>query len=196
MISVIAFAVVAIILCAASVLAIFGTTVAQMSRAEAVERDGLVPGTRAPSWSLADSSGHIHRSPPGKPLQLVMFTDHSLGSFPSVVDGLRELASDRDELEIVVVLRRSNHLAEPMLRLLGLGEIPVLTGSPSLYGRYNVRVTPFAMFVDSEGQVRGSSLVNHDWQMAKLRQIASLPVATGIQRPTRRFRRPASRVQV
>jgi len=192
----IVFIAVAIILCVASILALFGTTAVHMSHADVIERDGLVPGTRAPSWSLADSSGHVHRSPPGKPLQLVMFTDHSLSSFPSVVDGLRELALDRTELEIVVLLRRSNDLAEPVLHLLGLAEIPVLTGSPSLYGRYNVRVTPFAMFVDSVGRVRGSSLVNHDWQLTKLRQIASIPVATADATPTRRFWRPASKVQV
>jgi hypothetical protein len=193
MIPAVVFVAVAVIMCVACILALFGITVVQMSRAEVIERDGLARGTRAPSWSLADSSGHVYRSPPHKPLQLVMFTDHSLNSFPSVVDGLRDLAEKEPELEIVVLLRRPNDLAEPVLRILGLNEIPVLTGSPGLYGRYNVRVTPFAIFVDSHRLVRGSSLVNHDWQVAKLRQIAAIAVTVP---DAGRFWQRGSRVQV
>jgi hypothetical protein len=53
--------------------------------------------------------------------------------------------------------------------------LPVLAGSPGLYEKYNVRVMPFVIFVDSDGLVRGSSLVNHDWQLVKLRQVAAIP---------------------
>jgi hypothetical protein len=62
--------------------------------------------------------------------------------------------------------------------LLGLGGVPVLVGSPSLYGRYNVRVMPFMIVVDAAGVVRGSSLVNHDWQVDRLCQIARLATGT------------------
>jgi hypothetical protein len=37
-------------------------------------------------------------------------------------------------------------------------------------------VGPFLMFVDSAGLVRASSLVNYSWQVAKLHQLAALPV--------------------
>ena len=69
----------------------------------------------APVWSLMDSTGKVVRSPPRNPLQLIMFTDHSLKSFPSVVDGLREVMA-QERLEIVVLTRRRNELAEPVLR--------------------------------------------------------------------------------
>ena len=52
----------------------------------------------------------------------------------------------------------------------------MIAGSPSLYGRYNVRVTPFLIFVDPDGRVRGSSLVNHRWQLMKLWQLARVPL--------------------
>jgi hypothetical protein len=55
--------------------------------------------------------------------------------------------------------------------------VAVVTGSPALYARYNVRVGPFLIFVDRDGLVRASSLVNYSWQVAKLYQLASLPVA-------------------
>lgn len=132
------------------------------------------------------STGH---RPPARPLQLVIFADHSLKSFPSVVDGLRDLLARDDQLETVVLLRRRNDLAEPLLRMLGLDGVPVLAGSAALYADYNVRVGPFAIFVDSAGQVRASSLVNHDWQVAKLRQLASLPVDAPRRAAGRRLRR-------
>jgi hypothetical protein len=146
-----------------------------MSGVEAIERDGLATGVVAPVWTLSDSSGKVFRSPPTKPFQLVMFTDHSLKSFPSVIAGLRNLLGE-PMLEIVVLADRKNDVAEPVIRMLGLGELPVLPGSRSLYGRYNVRVRPFAIFVDSQGRARASSLVNHDWQLAKLWELARIPL--------------------
>jgi hypothetical protein len=182
------FVVVALVFCMATVLALFGVTHVSMSGAEAIERDGLAPGIHAPVWSLADSTGKVVRSPPRTPLQLIMFTDHSLKSFPSVVDGLREVMA-QERLEIVVLTRRRNELAEPVLRLIGLDGIPVLTGSPSLYAAYNVRVTPFAIFVDSAGRVRASSLVNEAWQVTKLLQLADLPLEPDNLVPRGRFLR-------
>ena len=182
------FVVVALVFCIAAALALFGVTHASMSGAEAIERDGLAPGIHAPVWSLADSAGEVVRSPPRTPLQLIMFTDHSLKSFPSVVDGLREVMT-QERLEVVVLTRRRNELAEPVLRLIGLDGIPVLTGSPSLYAAYNVRVTPFAIFVDSAGRVRASSLVNQAWQVTKLLQLADLPLEPENLAPRGRFRR-------
>jgi hypothetical protein len=171
----VAFVILAAALCTAAVLAVLGAAHVYLSGPEAIERDGLARGRRAPRWSLADSAGTGHQSPPARPLQLVLFADHSLRSFPSVVDGLRALIGDPD-LEIVILLRQRNDLAEPLLRMLGLDGVSVLTGSAALYAAYNVRVGPFAIFVDSVGQVRASSLVNYDWQLAKLRQLADLPV--------------------
>jgi hypothetical protein len=188
----IAFVVVAAIVCAAAVLAILGTAQVYLSGPAALEHDGLARGQRAPAWSLPDSSGVMHSSPPARPLQLVIFADHSLKSFPSVLDGLRELIARDGELETVVLLRRRNGVAEPLLRMLGLDGVPVLTGTPALYADYNVRVGPFAIFVDSGGRVRASSLVNHDWQIAKLRQLAGIPLDSAERPAARRpHRRPA-----
>jgi hypothetical protein len=190
-IAAVAFVALAGALCAAAVLAVLGTAHVYLSGPEAIERDGLARGHHAPRWSLADSAGVLHRSPPARPLQLVIFADHSLKSFPSVLDGLRELIARRDPgLEIVVLLRQRNDLAEPLLRMLGLDGVPVLTGTPALYAAYNVRVGPFAIFVDADGQVRASSLVNHDWQLLKLHQVAGLPIGAGETARPRRLRRP------
>jgi hypothetical protein len=169
-----AFVFVALVLCALAVLATLRIVQAEMSGSKGLERDGLHPGAPAPSWSLVDTSGRSLSSPPGSGLQLIVFADHSLKSFPSVVEGLKEIADEAPELEIVVLLRQQNDIAEPLLRLLGLDAIPVVTGSPSLYGRYNVRVMPWMIFVDSSGRVASSSLVTSAWQIPKLWRLARL----------------------
>jgi len=156
----------------------------------------MARGTLAPSWALADSSGDIYNSPPSKPMQLVVFGDHSLKSFPSLVDGLLELSSMDPDLEIVILLDRAVGVAEPMLRLLGIRNIPVLTGSTMLYGRYNVRVSPFLIFVDSAGRVRASSLVNVAWQVMTLHRIAAIPLAPVSKSATGRLWRRLHQAEV
>jgi hypothetical protein len=161
--------------CLAAVLALLGLGQVRLSGSAAIERDGLATGTRAPAWSLRDSAGVTHTSPPLLPLQLVVFADHSLKSFPSVAEGLRELLADDSAVDVVLLLKHPNPMAKPVLAELGLGAVSVLVGSPALYADYNVRVGPFLIFADSAGLVRASSLVNYSWQVAKLRQLARLP---------------------
>jgi hypothetical protein len=168
------FVALAAFLCAAAAGAVLGSAQVYLSGPAAIEHDGLPRGKAAPRWSLTDAAGAVRQSPPSAPLQLVIFADHSLKSFPSVLDGLRDLRAADPHTEIIVMLRGRNDLAAPLLAMLGL-DAGVVTGSPALYARYNVRVAPFAIFVGGDGLVRASSLVNYDWQIAKLRQVASLP---------------------
>lgn len=167
---------IAMILCAAAVFGWFGIGQIALSGSDAIERDGLARGQRAPSWSLTDAVGAAHQSPPTAGLQLVMFADHSLKSFPSVVAGLRALREGEPASDIVILTRGQAAGAASVLSELGLSDLPVVAGSAKLYADYNVRVMPYAIFVGSDGLVRGSSLVNFDWQLAKLRQIAALEI--------------------
>jgi hypothetical protein len=163
-------------LCIAAVFGVLGLGQIALSGAAAIERDGLARGQRAPAWSLTDSAGIIRRSPPQGPLQMIVFADHSLRSFPSVVAGLRALR----DVEIVILTRGRGESSKAQLDQLGLAEIPVLTAGPAIYAGYNVRVMPFAVVVDSAGLVRASSLINHDWQVAKLRQIAAIALEPAV----------------
>lgn len=80
-----AFVAVAVLLCGLACLAILKITDLALSGSEGIQRHGLHRGVRAPRWSLADSSGITRNSPSATPLQLIVFADHSLKSFPSVV---------------------------------------------------------------------------------------------------------------
>lgn len=124
--------------------------------------------------SLADDSGRAVSSPPRRGLQVIVFADHSLKAFPSLVEGLKKLSAEATDREIIILLREHNPMAVSLLHLLGLGTVPVVTGSPSLYGRYNVRVMPWMMLVDADGTVRSSSLVNAEWQISRLWKLARL----------------------
>lgn len=168
-----------------------------LSGGRGLERDGLARGAVAPTWSLTALSGAAVESPPRhRQFQLIVFTDHSLKSFPSVAEGLRALVSAASELEIVVLMRQPSNLAEPVLRVLGLGGVPVLAGSASLYGKYNVRVMPFVVFVDAHGSVCASSLVNHSWQVERLWRLARVAPISGESGLTGRSRRRLARVGV
>ena len=175
MVFAILFIVIAVLLCVAAVMAVFGVTHLAMSGSEAVERDGLHRGTPAPRWSLPDAAGQARSSPPARGFQLIVFGDHGLKSFPELIAGIQELLADSD-LEVIIFPREKDNITVPLLGMLGLEGAPVVAGSPSLYGRYNVRVTPFLIFVGPDGRVRGSSLVNHRWQLMKLWQLARVPL--------------------
>jgi hypothetical protein len=188
------FLVVGLVIFAAAIIAVFATVeVYYLSGSRAIAEDGLRRGSRAPHWSLADSSGQVRHSPPrSDPVQVVVFTDHSLKSFPSVAEGLRALAAGSPPPEMIVLTRHANRITEPVLDVLGLGSIPVVAGSPSLYGKYNVRVMPFVVAVDSAGLVRASSLVNHAWQIEKLWRLAQVaPEPDELRRERAWRRRPA-----
>ena len=184
---------VAVLLCLVSVLAIYGITDVSLSGHDAIERDGMMPGRMAPRWSLPDAAGNEHHSPPDQGVQMIVFGDHSLKSFPSMVEGLRDLAASATGLEILILPRFYRSATIPVLRLLGLGEVPVLTPSEKLFGRYNVRVSPWVITVDSRGRVRGSSLVNYGWQVVKLYQMASVELPAEAEEPPRRLGRLLSR---
>ncbi len=150
----VAFVILAAILCAAAVLALLGTGQLGLSGSEPLERDGLARGKRAPGWTLPGHDGAPVHSPPARGLQFIVFADHSLKSFPSVLAGLKTLAAGQ-HMEIVVLTRGTAAHAWRVLDGLGLVGAAVVDGSPALYARYNVRVMPFAIIVGQDGRVRG-----------------------------------------
>lgn len=60
----IAFTACAALLCAAAAASLLGVAHARLSGPEAIERDGLATGRRAPQWTLTDQAGIAHTSPP------------------------------------------------------------------------------------------------------------------------------------
>lgn len=168
----VAFVAVALVLCLAALLGIYEIARRALNSTAGRERDGLAPGSRAPTWSVPDIDDVVRSSPSPPVWQLLVFGDHSLRQFPGVLEAIQELEAESD-LQILVLAREHSRDVLWTLRVLGIN-VPLLAVPPSLYHRYNVQVMPFVIFVDPNGRVQASSLVNHRWQVLKLSRFVRL----------------------
>lgn len=159
-------------------LAAFAIVRVRLMSPDAIRRDGLNVGMKAPAWSFPSVRQKltVHSPPlPHEAPQVLLFVDHSLKSFPSLIKGLLELRAETDEtVDAIFLVKGPTEIAKRTFDVLGLSDIPIVAASDSLYSAYNVRVMPFAIVVNSTGTIRGSSLVNHDWQIRILANIARI----------------------
>jgi hypothetical protein len=135
--------------------------------------DGLRPGSRPPRWSAVDHRGRRQGVPSetGR-WQMLLFADHSLQAFPLLVDGVRQVRREPEGPDVIVVTPEATaQVAREAITELGL-DVPVVAVPPRVYHQYNVRVMPWAFFVDPGGTVWASSLLNLQWQVQKLEAIA------------------------
>jgi hypothetical protein len=143
-----------------------------LSGSAGLEGDGLASGRRVPRWSGVDQHGRRRAVGSGGRWQLLMFADHSLSAFPSVVEGIDRMTRLLDAPEVLVLTVGDRAaLAGRALPRLGL-DVPVVAVPTALYHRCNVRVLPWVLFADRDGVVRASSLVNEAWQLERLWAIA------------------------
>jgi hypothetical protein len=146
-----------------------------LAGARAIAHDGIRPGTRAPAWTLVDTDGQSHESPPGAGRWiLLLFADHSLKYFPDAVQRLSDLADlTNDETPRLLIVSRARMDVTGILRLLGL-DCPVISVPQLFYGRHNVRVVPYGLLIDPQGMVRDSRLVNSAWEALTIWNIARI----------------------
>jgi hypothetical protein len=162
-------AITALLLCGVAALAILTIAQLEMNGSAGVAKDGLAAGTRAPQWQAFDLAGTEWRSPAPGRWQFLFFGDHSMREFPDIVDGIRAL-DEHDDGDVLVLAREYARDVVGILPRLGL-TCPIVIVPESLYHRYNVRVMPFLVIVDPDGQVQASSLVNHAWQLETLARL-------------------------
>jgi hypothetical protein len=122
-------------------------------------RDGLAPGSRAPGWKLRAIDGRMFSTPSGGPWQVLMFVNHAIVEFPTVVPTLRNLLGDVSNLEVLILSQTDPMLTHSACLPLGL-DVPVIYAGPAIYGKYNVRVMPLAFVVDGHGFVLAVGLAN------------------------------------
>jgi hypothetical protein len=175
------FVVVSGVLLSATLFAFLTVGRIVLSGSAGLKGDGLVPGRTAPRWSAKDQRGQRHELGSGGRWQMLVFTDHSLSAFPSVVDGIVRMADRPAAPDVLVVADQAR--AETAVRgLTRLGiDVPVLAVPVRVYHQYNVRVLPWVFFVDPGGTVRASSLVNASWQLEKLWVIARARLEAPVQ---------------
>lgn len=155
-------------------LAIVRTGFARLGSAVGIARDGFPPGTKAPPWSLPDLEDHLRVTPAGDHWQLLIFVNRALVGFPELINGMRHLVRDAQDLEVIILSsedKESNAITAEGLDL----QLPVVTVDQAFYDHYRVRVMPFAFFLDPRGFVRWVGLLNsetelfHAWRMIRAR---------------------------
>jgi hypothetical protein len=177
LIAAIAFLIVCLALIVASVGALLFMGLERLSGSEAIQRDGLRRGTRAPRWRQDDLDGLRWQVPDGRH-KFLLFADHSLREFTEAADELSRLAASDTSVDVIVLTRGEPTPARHVLVALGCS-FPVVQAGPQLYRRYRVRVMPYCTVVDGEGRVRYAGLaasaptVLTAWREGTLRPLPS-----------------------
>jgi hypothetical protein len=132
--------------------------------------DGFEPGATAPTWRERDTDGAVHEVPSRSYWQLLVFADHALVRFPSVVEELRHMATD-PRREVILLPSRAAEVVLPTFRSLDL-RIPVVPVTSRFWHDHNVHASPFVLVLDEEGVVQINSLVSEGSQLRHLWRLA------------------------
>mgnify|MGYP001271790443 CR=1 FL=1 len=168
----IAFLATETVLVVLTLLALVRTGFARLESSVGLWKDGLAVGKNAPPWTLTDTAGKLQRIPSHHHWQLLLFTDHSLMSFPSVLVGINHLVDFAHDLEVLVLISQDRKFCQSIARELRL-LAPVVPVDQTFYQRYGVRVMPFVTLLDPNGIVRWVGLINteaqlfHTWKMVR-----------------------------
>jgi hypothetical protein len=159
-----------VVLCVAS-FPVLGAT--RLRSRLGIAGDGRPVGTMAPAWRLEDMGAQTHTVPDTRKWQLLLFTDHSIITFPSLIVGLRLLRSQLSATGKILIMSRHPAITRAVIEEVDL-DLPVIAVDDVFYRRYRVRVLPFAVAVDPQGVVREVGLVNDEnkvltfWRRARI----------------------------
>lgn len=133
----------------------------------AIAYDGPRAGRAAPRLDVVTLDGGRVVVPTGR-RQVLLFADHSLMDFEEILELLG--SDDRGGLPDLVVLGSTDRTSAELLRGLEL-RVPAAMVPHSVYERYRVRVMPYAVIVDADGNAVTSGLVNTQFQLRHLAQV-------------------------
>jgi hypothetical protein len=141
-------------------------------------RDGLRSGTVAPGWQLADAGGVVRRVPNGRTGQVLIFADHAIVEFPSLVTGIQQLVRGAPELEILVITRADAEVTRSACQAAGV-ELPIIIVDDAFYKRHNVWVMPHVLFIGLTGTVLVAGNVAEASSLSNMWRHALLLAAAG-----------------
>ena len=168
----VAYVTLEIVLIALLLLLILRLGLAGLDTASAIGRDGLRIGSCSPEWRLR--SGEVLQRGNDR-WQLLIFSDHSLVSFPELVGVMNRLwRLFSDPLDVLVLSRDSPQILHAVKEGLNL-EVDIAPVDQTVYDRFRVRVMPFAYVVDTAGSVRWRGLVNTEDHVLDRLRYAGFP---------------------
>jgi hypothetical protein len=174
----VAFLAVELVVLVLVLLALTRVGIARLESAAGIWRDGLPRGATAPAWEAYDLEGRAHQSPSRDKWQVLIFSDHSLAAFPSLVTGMKKLPTASPNVEVLLMSRDGIALSEITARTLDL-HTPILANQHGLDRRFRVRVAPYAFVIDPAGVVRWLGLVNTEDQLFHMARMAQAGVRNG-----------------
>lgn len=130
----------------------------------------------APRIVLRDSTGRLRPIPDEARTKFLVYTDHSLQSFPDVARTLREIVASTAELELLLMTRGDPRLTERVAAAFGINA-PLVHLDNRSCALYRLRIMPFGMIIGADGIVRARGLVNDP---ASVRRLLTISVAHGL----------------
>jgi hypothetical protein len=156
-------------LSALGVLALLRVGILRLEMRVGIDRDGLPIGHKCPAWHAPDLDGNPRSVPGDGRWQILVFADHSLQSFPDVIEGIARLGAGDPDVEVLVLSSASPELSARLPRV-GV-TCPVVCVDPSFYRRHDVRAMPFIFVLDADGVVRATGLASTSLAMFTLLRL-------------------------
>ena len=134
---------------------------------EAVQRDGLRVGARAPDVEGVQASGEAQSwRPPGDRTALILFAAPDCAPCHQVLPHVARAARDAPELEVVAVVPGARADAAKLDELVAA---PCTTiASDQAFEAFRVEVTPFAFVVGHDGRVLAKGLCDGPMRLAEV----------------------------
>ena len=150
---------------------------------EAVQRDGLRVGAKAPDVEGVQPSGEVASwRPPGNRTVLMLFAAPDCEPCHRVLPYVAGVARDAPELEVVTVVPGSR---EDAAKLVELVAAPVTTiASDQAFEAFRVEVTPFAFVLGHDGRVLAKGLCDSPERLSRMLESVGVS-ATVLERAER-----------
>jgi thiol-disulfide isomerase/thioredoxin len=143
---------------------------------EAVQRDGLRVGAKAPDVQGVEPSGQaVSWRPLGDRIALVLFAAPDCAPCHQVLPHVARAARDAPELEVVAVVPGSPEDATKLVELV-TAPITIIAGDQA-FEAFRVEVTPFAFVVGRDGRVLSKGLCDSQVRLRAMLDSAGIATA-------------------
>lgn len=185
------FLLIALSLSAAAIAVVLFIALDRLSGSEAIGRDGLARGSKAPPFRAADVNERCEWSVPTGRSTFLLFSDHSIREFPGAAAQLAQLGHTTPDVDVLILTMGNplaTHVTVTAMRL----PFPTLAVSHEIYNRYRVRVMPYATVIDPHGHVAYAGLVGTGEAVLSAWRVGTiLPAASAWEHFTNRSVAPS-----
>jgi len=141
---------------------------------DGVQRDGLPVGVVAPSFTGMSASDEIKDWPGPHPLGVLLFAAPGCEPCAKVLPHVQSLQQLAPELSVTVVVAGSSENATLIANKYKLTGDCLADRGTDVFGKFKVRVSPFAFVVDRDGRIRAKGLCTDPFRLRDLLDAGGL----------------------